>query len=100
MRTLGLLKLRSSRVKPNLIALAIASRQPDASLDGLDDEACLELFGVKFDGNTDWRNAWVLDADRCRISLAGGRLYLKLLEAARAGFVAHVPTQREIEAAT
>jgi hypothetical protein len=95
MRALRMLRGKTTHTKAELIALALAWRRRDVSLQGLDDAACLELFGI-VDGSTDARRSWVLDADRRRIEQA--EQYLALPEAERASFVADVPTEDERQA--
>ena len=59
---------KSTRVRVELIALAIAWRDEDASLHGLDDTECLELFGLAVDGNV----------QRCSQHALSGRSHLRL----------------------
>ena len=62
LRSLGLLRGKAPRISPNVIALALAMRQNDTTLHGLEDDECNELFGVT--AGSDVRRKWVDDATK------------------------------------
>ena len=67
LRSLGLLRGKAPRISPNVIALALAMRQNDTTLHGLEDDECNELFGVT--AGSDVRRQWVDDATK-RLDIA------------------------------